>query len=51
MSTDPRTELTRLLDALEAHLSAVYGDDEEDDLEEILDDEDDIDDDDIEYED
>ena len=23
MSTDPRTELTRLLDALEAHLSAV----------------------------
>ena len=30
---------------------SVYGDDEEDDLEEILDDEDDIDDDDIEYED
>ena len=92
MSTDPRTELTRLLNALEAHLSAVierngehdpavdeglrrnrqrlrslrrrplrslrrgyplsvYGDDEEDDLEEILDDEDDIEDDDIEYED
>ena len=76
MSIDPRTELTRLLDALEAHLTAVvnrtgehdpavdeayveiakvtplsvYGDEDEDDLEEILDDEDDIDDD-IEYED
>ena len=91
MSIDPRTELTRLLDALEAHLTAVvnrtgehdsavdeayveianafeayedalfeaynevtplsvYGDDDEDDLEEILYDEDDIDDD-IEYED
>lgn len=91
MSIDPRTELTRLIDALEAHLSAVtkrdgehdpavdeayveianafeayedalfeaynevtplsvYGDEDEDDLEEILDDEDDIDDD-IEYED
>ena len=91
MSIDPRTEFTRLLDALEAHLTAVvnrtgehdsavdeayveianafeayedalfeaynevtplsvYGDEDEDDLEEILDDEDDIDDD-IEYED
>ena len=91
MSIDPRTELPRLLDALEAHLTAVvnrtgehdsavdeayveianafeayedalfeaynevtplsvYGDEDEDDLEEILDDEDDIDDD-IEYED
>ena len=91
MSIDPRTKLTRLLDALEAHLTAVvnrtgehdsavdeayveianafeayedalfeaynevtplsvYGDEDEDDLEEILDDEDDIDDD-IEYED
>ena len=91
MSIDPRTELTRLLAALEAHLTAVvnrtgehdsavdeayveianafeayedalfeaynevtplsvYGDEDEDDLEEILDDEDDIDDD-IEYED
>ena len=91
MSIDPRTELTRLLDALKAHLTAVvnrtgehdsavdeayveianafeayedalfeaynevtplsvYGDEDEDDLEEILDDEDDIDDD-IEYED
>ena len=91
MSIDSRTELTRLLDALEAHLTAVvnrtgehdsavdeayveianafeayedalfeaynevtplsvYGDEDEDDLEEILDDEDDIDDD-IEYED
>ena len=91
MSIDPPTELTRLLDALEAHLTAVvnrtgehdsavdeayveianafeayedalfeaynevtplsvYGDEDEDDLEEILDDEDDIDDD-IEYED
>ena len=91
MSIDPRTELTRLLDALGAHLTAVvnrtgehdsavdeayveianafeayedalfeaynevtplsvYGDEDEDDLEEILDDEDDIDDD-IEYED
>ena len=90
MSIDPRTELTRLLDALEAHLTAVvnrtgehdsavdeayveianafeayedalfeaynegtplsvYGDEDEDDLEEILDEEDD--DDDIEYED
>ena len=84
MSIDPRTELTRLLDALEAHLTAVvnrtgehdsavdeayveianafeayedalfeaynevtplsvYGDEDEDDLEEILDDDDDID--------
>ena len=91
MSLYPRTALTRLLDALEAHLTAVvnrtgehdsavdeayveianafeayedalfeaynevtplsvYGDEDEDDLEEILDDEDDIDDD-IEYED
>lgn len=91
MSIDPRTELTRLLDALEAHLTAVvnrtgehdsavdeayveianafeayedalfeaynevtplsvYGDEDEDDLEEILDEEDE-DDDDIEYED
>ena len=91
MSIDPRTELTRLLDALEAHLTAVvnrtgehdsavdeayveianafeayedalfeaynevtplsvYGDEDEDDLEEILDNDDDIDDD-IEYED
>ena len=90
MSIDPRTELTRLLDALEANLTAVvnrtgehdsavdeayveianafeayedalfeaynevtplsvYGDEDEDDLEEILDEEDD--DDDIEYED
>ena len=90
MSIDPRTELTRLLDALEAHLTAVvnrtgehdsavdeayveianafeayedalfeaynevtplsvYGDEDEDDLEEILNEEDD--DDDIEYED
>lgn len=90
MSIDSRTELTRLLDALEAHLTAVvnrtgehdsavdeayveianafeayedalfeaynevtplsvYGDEDEDDLEEILDEEDD--DDDIEYED
>ena len=71
MSIDPRTELTRLLDALayveianafEAYEDAlfeaynevtplsVYGDEDEDDLEEILDDEDDIDDD-IDYED
>ncbi|MFW7388528.1 MAG: hypothetical protein ACOH1C_05040 [Rothia mucilaginosa] len=92
MSIDPRTELTRLLDALEAHLTAVvnrtgehdsavdeayveianafeayedalfeaynevtplsvYGDEDEDDLDELVDDEEDEDDDDIEYED
>lgn len=92
MSIDPRTELTRLLDALEAHLTAVvnrtgehdpavdeayveianafeayedslfeaynevtplsvYGDEDEDNLDELLDDDEDEDDDDIEYED